>query len=121
MEQCLSYYKNIREIYSFIAANYVPGDEIILIGFSRGAFTARSVAGMIKNIGLLTRAGMNDFYAIFKDQENFRTPHYNDIFPNNPFPNKPRGNNCARDYKRRLEEVGLIETLDSSTHPFDFL
>lgn len=36
--------KNIREAYSFIATNYEPGDEIFLIGFSRGAFTARSVA-----------------------------------------------------------------------------
>jgi uncharacterized protein (DUF2235 family) len=39
--------KNVREVYSFIASNYAPGDEIILIGFSRGAFTARSVAGMV--------------------------------------------------------------------------
>ena len=27
-----------------MATNYEPGDEIILVGFSRGAFTARSVA-----------------------------------------------------------------------------
>jgi uncharacterized protein (DUF2235 family) len=36
--------QNIREAYSFVATNYEPGDEIILLGFSRGAFTARSVA-----------------------------------------------------------------------------
>jgi uncharacterized protein (DUF2235 family) len=58
--------ENIREVYSFIAVNYTPGDEIVLIGFSRGAFTVRSVASMIRDIGLLTRAGMNNFYAIFK-------------------------------------------------------
>jgi uncharacterized protein (DUF2235 family) len=34
----------MREAYSFVAANYEPGDEIILMGFSRGAFTARAVA-----------------------------------------------------------------------------
>lgn len=34
----------MREAYSFVAANYEPGDEIILMGFSRGAFTARGVA-----------------------------------------------------------------------------
>lgn len=34
----------MREAYSFVAANYEPGDEIILVGFSRGAFTARGVA-----------------------------------------------------------------------------
>lgn len=31
---------NIRSAYMFIAQNYVPGDEIYLFGFSRGAFTA---------------------------------------------------------------------------------
>jgi hypothetical protein len=98
--------ENIREAYSFIAANYESGDEIILIGFSRGAFTARSVAGMIRDIGLLTRGGMDTFYPIFKDQENFRNHRYHDIFPTIPFSNKPFGPNAARDYKRRLEEVG---------------
>lgn len=60
---------------------------------------------MIDNIGLLTREGMASFYAIFKDQENFRTPSYIDIFPTVPFSDKPRGPNAARDYKRKLEEV----------------
>ncbi|KAF4634421.1 hypothetical protein G7Y89_g3683 [Cudoniella acicularis] len=104
--------KHIREVYSFIASNYTPGDEIVLIGFSRGAFTARSVAGMIDNIGLLTRIGMESFYAIFKDQENFKTPNYKDIFPTVPFPNKPSGSNMAREYKRRLEELELTRVYD---------
>ncbi|KAL9111401.1 MAG: hypothetical protein Q9187_007927, partial [Circinaria calcarea] len=38
---------NIREGYEFIATNYARGDEIYLVGFSRGAFTARSIAAMI--------------------------------------------------------------------------
>jgi uncharacterized protein (DUF2235 family) len=38
---------NIRSAYQFIAQNYVPGDEIYLFGFSRGAFTARSLTGLI--------------------------------------------------------------------------
>jgi hypothetical protein len=100
--------ENIREVYSFIAANYQPGDEIILVGFSRGAFTARSVAGMIRDIGLLTREGMDTFYPIFKDQENFRNKGYHDIFPTLPFTNKPVGPDAAREYKRRLEEVNPL-------------
>lgn len=63
--------ENIREAYSYICANYVDGDEIVLLGFSRGAFTARSIAGMIANLGLLTRQGMDCFYPIFKDNQNF--------------------------------------------------
>ena len=45
--------ENIRSGYMFIAQNYLPGDEIFLFGFSRGAFTARSLSGLIKS-----RAGM---------------------------------------------------------------
>jgi uncharacterized protein (DUF2235 family) len=37
----------IRDVYAFLVNNYVPGDEIFLFGFSRGAFTARSIAGLI--------------------------------------------------------------------------
>ena len=45
--------KNILQGYKFLADNYESGDEIYLFGFSRGAYTARSLAGMIRNIGLL--------------------------------------------------------------------
>ncbi|KAK0623720.1 hypothetical protein B0T14DRAFT_516939 [Immersiella caudata] len=61
---------DIRAVYNFICANYVDGDEIILIGFSRGAFTARSVADMIGSVGLLTPEGLDRFYRIFDDYEN---------------------------------------------------
>ncbi|KAK4186701.1 hypothetical protein QBC35DRAFT_256178 [Podospora australis] len=62
--------QDIREVYNFICTNYVDGDSIILIGFSRGAFTARSVADMIASVGLLTPEGLDNFYAIFDDYEN---------------------------------------------------
>ncbi|EEY18414.1 predicted protein [Verticillium alfalfae VaMs.102] len=52
---------------AFICDNYNPGDEIILIGFSRGAFTARSVADMICNLGFLNRAGLDHLGDIFHD------------------------------------------------------
>ena len=83
----------------------MPGDEIVLIGFSRGSFTARSIAGLISEIGLLTRAGMNHFYAIFKDTENFQSKNYHDIFPTEPFPNKPTGPDKVAEYRERLVKV----------------
>lgn len=46
---------NIRSGYMFLAQNYEPGDEIYLFGFSRGAFTARSLTGFISSSGLLKR------------------------------------------------------------------
>lgn len=46
---------NIFDAYRFLIANFEPGDEIFLFGFSRGAFTARSIAGMIRKCGILDR------------------------------------------------------------------
>ncbi|KZL76893.1 peptidoglycan binding domain-containing protein [Colletotrichum tofieldiae] len=60
---------SIREAYNFICTNYVDGDDIVLIGFSRGAFTARSVADMIATVGLLTPQGLDHFYRVFEDYE----------------------------------------------------
>ena len=48
--------KNIRDCYRFLAYNYQDGDEIYLFGFSRGAYTVRSLAGLIRNCGILTKA-----------------------------------------------------------------
>lgn len=39
--------------YTFISRNYVAGDKIFIIGFSRGAYTARALGGMIATEGLL--------------------------------------------------------------------
>jgi uncharacterized protein (DUF2235 family) len=51
----------IRSGYMFLAQNYEPGQtEIFLFGFSRGAFTARSVAGFISCCGLLKRQRLGD-------------------------------------------------------------
>ena len=64
---------NVQEAYSFLVSNYVEGDEIYLIGFSRGAYTARSIGGLISDIGLLTRQGLDYFYAIYADWESTGT------------------------------------------------
>jgi uncharacterized protein (DUF2235 family) len=51
---------NIRSAYMFIAQNYVPKDEIFLFGFSRGAYTVRSLAGLINACGILKRQKLGD-------------------------------------------------------------
>ena len=45
-------FQKIMDGYTKIAHVYEVGDEIFLFGFSRGAYTARSLAGMIANCGL---------------------------------------------------------------------
>lgn len=59
--------ENIRAAYGFLAHNYSIGDELFFIGFSRGAFTARAIAGLVTALGILTKSGMNEFYSVFKD------------------------------------------------------
>ena len=48
----------IVDAYRFLALNYRPGDDIYVFGFSRGAYTARSMIGMINAVGLLTPEGV---------------------------------------------------------------
>ena len=44
---------NIRRAYEWLIENYSEGDEIFIFGFSRGAYTARSLAGLIAKLGIL--------------------------------------------------------------------
>jgi hypothetical protein len=92
----------------------MDGDEVILVGYSRGAFTVRSVAGMVGHLGLLTREGVEHFYPIFKDMQNWENPNYEDPFPNVPFPNKPKGPNAATEYRARLAELNYTRVVQSS-------
>lgn len=52
--------KNIREAYYEICKNYEKGDKISIFGFSRGAYTARSLAGMIYSCGLIPKENLSD-------------------------------------------------------------
>lgn len=47
--------RQIRRAYGFLASRYRVGDRIFLLGFSRGAYAARSLAGVIDQVGLLTQ------------------------------------------------------------------
>ena len=51
-------FHNVIACYRFLAQNYEPGDQIFIVGFSRGAYTARSVAGMVARVGLLTKLSL---------------------------------------------------------------
>lgn len=58
--------KNVMDGYRFLVHNYEPGDEIFLFGFSRGAYTARSLCGMINNCSILQKAHANQVENAFK-------------------------------------------------------
>ncbi|MBV8334917.1 MAG: DUF2235 domain-containing protein, partial [Alphaproteobacteria bacterium] len=52
---------SVKACYGFIMDNYREGDEILLFGFSRGAYVVRSVAGLIGVVGLLQKVEMFQF------------------------------------------------------------
>jgi uncharacterized protein (DUF2235 family) len=50
----------LQDAYGFIIKNYVSGDSIYLFGFSRGAYTARSLGGMLTRCGVPSRTAINN-------------------------------------------------------------
>jgi len=63
---------NIRECYRFLILNYDPGDEVYLLGFSRGAYTVRSLAGLIYCSGLPRREHIRrigEAYELYRDPD----------------------------------------------------
>lgn len=68
--------ENVCEAYNFLASNWGPGDEIFIFGFSRGAYTARSLAGFICQVGLLTPVMMDHFFEIYQTYRNRGDKHF---------------------------------------------
>lgn len=98
--------EHIREAYSFICLNYQDGDEIFLVGFSRGAFTARSISSLINAAGLLTATGLEYFVQVFEDWEFQQKKDFKSRWPDLPFKgHKPPVTDP--DYQRQLIEKGL--------------
>lgn len=63
--------KNIQDAYKFIMWSYQPGDELYLFGFSRGAYTIRSLGGLIRNCGVLRPEYLNlvsEAYQLYRDR-----------------------------------------------------
>lgn len=52
--------RNMRELYAFLCRTYEPGDQIYGLGFSRGAFTIRALAGIVSRRGLLPYDGSEE-------------------------------------------------------------
>lgn len=106
---------NIRNAYQFICSNYRPEDEIFLFGFSRGAYTARSIAGLIHNMGILKRT---DFHLV---DEAFR--RYRDRssawHPDGPQTKKFREEHTWGHEKIRF--IGVWDTVGALGAPFGMI
>ncbi|MEQ1727359.1 MAG: DUF2235 domain-containing protein [Vicinamibacterales bacterium] len=70
---------NIRTLYRFIVYNYAPGDELYFFGFSRGAFTVRTLAGFMKFVGLVEKDHdyfVPDLYECYEKSKGPGTPEW---------------------------------------------
>lgn len=108
--------KNIMDCYRFIVHNYEPGDQLYLFGFSRGAYTVRSLGGLIRNCGILRRkfAGRIDAaYELYRQRGKASSP----------------SEDKARDFRARnawadisgIEFIGVFDTVGSLGIPAPFL
>jgi uncharacterized protein (DUF2235 family) len=62
--------RNIKECYRFLVDHYEPGDKLYFFGFSRGAYTARSTVGFVRNSGILLpahRDRVDEAYALYRN------------------------------------------------------
>lgn len=93
--------KNIREAYRFLVTNYSPGDEIYIFGFSRGAFTARSLSGLISKFGILNRSEIHNIRNVID--------HYRES-KDDPR-DKDSGEKIATDKDARIKFLGIWDTV----------
>ncbi|MGA2928765.1 MAG: DUF2235 domain-containing protein [Solirubrobacteraceae bacterium] len=63
--------RNVCNAYRFLAHSFESGDQLYLFGFRRGAYTARSLAGLIRNCGILRREcadQVDEAFALYRDR-----------------------------------------------------
>lgn len=103
--------QNIKDGYTFLLEKgWKPGDEIFLFGFSRGAYTVRSLAGWLNFVGLI---GTNDKKAIDQAYDLYRAKK--DIVAGDA-KKKQRYEAFQRDYvppERRQAKVRLLGVWDT--------
>jgi uncharacterized protein (DUF2235 family) len=75
--------RNVRDLYRSILYNYALGDELFFFGFSRGAFTVRTLAGFMNAVGLLEKGDdywLPELYKCYQDGANPDSPEWIQAF-----------------------------------------
>lgn len=76
---------NVRSLYRFLVYNFEPGDELYFFGFSRGAFTVRTLAGFMHRAGLLEKDDefyTPEIYALYERDIRKESPEWAHAFRN---------------------------------------
>ncbi|PTV96275.1 putative alpha/beta hydrolase family protein DUF2235 [Rhodobacter aestuarii] len=98
----------IMRAYGWLAMRYRPGDRIFLLGYSRGAFAARSLAGLIDKVGLLKASAATE-RNVLQAWRHYMAGVGSDAF---------RERNCHR--TTRIEMVGVFDTVAALGPRFPF-
>ncbi len=64
-------FANVQDCYRFLVHNYAPGDLLYFFGFSRGAYTVRSLAGLIRNCGILRQGHEGEEEVAFRQYRDY--------------------------------------------------
>jgi uncharacterized protein (DUF2235 family) len=94
--------ENIRQGYAWLCRKYQDGDQIYVFGFSRGAYTARSLVGLIRKCGILRNPhemNVRKAYDLYRDK--------------NVAPDDPDAVVFRLDYSRetRVRFIGVWDTV----------
>jgi uncharacterized protein (DUF2235 family) len=106
--------RDVRDVYQFLVQNYEPGDRLYFFGFSRGAFTARSTAGFVRNCGIL------------RATESHRIDEAYTLYRSRRRKTQPRGVEASlfrRSYSHepRIRFIGVWDTVGALGIPVDGL
>jgi uncharacterized protein (DUF2235 family) len=102
--------RNVRALYRFLVFNYMPTDEIYLFGFSRGAFTVRTLAGFMSVVGLLEK------------EDEFYTPELYALYESSAATGSPQWQRAFAKVRRRracppIRFIGVWDTVGSLGAP----
>jgi uncharacterized protein (DUF2235 family) len=119
--------RNVKQLYKEIVRIYDPGDRIFLFGFSRGAFTVRTLAGFIANCGLINAAALSTAselnsaveraYGIYRQR--YRPKLWEMLF-GKPDTSKTMTfkKTWCHDCEARIKFIGVWDTVDAVGLPF---
>ncbi|MFT4701277.1 MAG: hypothetical protein ACI9ND_000591 [Yoonia sp.] len=94
----------IERAYGVLASRYRPGDKIFLIGYSRGAYAVRSLAGVIDIVGLV-KADCATVRTIRTAYRHYRTGG------RSKFAKNFRAEHCHRRWNSPVEAIAVWDTV----------
>lgn len=107
---------NIKNLYRFIVENYTPGTELFLFGFSRGSYTVRSLAGLIRNCGILKKYNhqkVDRAYFIYRSKDDKYHPNSEECLEFQKHFSHPLD-------KSPIKFIGVWDTVGALGVPFSF-